>query len=231
MTTPSASAMRRLPATPDPARRGQPRPSVRARMTARLRAARYDRALAVGVPAPAGSALAAHAARLTSVAERHAVARSTAPRSSRRQRPPRDAVRARADAPGQHRLRAGAHRSGGAATAGAPPGQRARDGAAAPIALRRNRPPLRARPRRPHGASGRGTRSALTAIDHRHLAHSRPTPKALTTPGIQDFPRPGSEVQFSLIATPDEVITTRANTGGRVCRKRWANTGVLARLV
>src|SRR6476469_4453633 len=62
--------------TPDTARRGQARPSVRARMTARLRAARFDRALAVGVPAPAGSALAAHAARLTSVAERHTVARA-----------------------------------------------------------------------------------------------------------------------------------------------------------
>ena len=62
--------------TPDTARRGQARPSVRAHMTARLRAARFDRALAVGVPAPAGSALAAHAARLTSVAERHAVARA-----------------------------------------------------------------------------------------------------------------------------------------------------------
>ncbi len=62
--------------TPDSARRGHARPSVRARMTARLRAARFDRALAVGVPAPAGSALAAHAARLTSVAERQAVARA-----------------------------------------------------------------------------------------------------------------------------------------------------------
>ena len=61
--------------TPDSARRGRPRPSVRARVTARLRARRFDRALAVGVPAPAGSALAAHAARLTSVAERHTVAR------------------------------------------------------------------------------------------------------------------------------------------------------------
>src|SRR6478735_7683686 len=62
--------------TPDTARRGQARPSVPARVTARLRAARFDRALAVGVPAPAGSALAAHAARLTSVAERHTVARA-----------------------------------------------------------------------------------------------------------------------------------------------------------
>jgi hypothetical protein len=60
---------------PDTARRGHTRPSIRACVTARLRAARFDRALAVGVPAPAGSALAVHAARLTSVAERHAVAR------------------------------------------------------------------------------------------------------------------------------------------------------------
>ena len=43
-------------------------------MMARLRTGRFDRALAVGVPAPAGSALAVHAARLTSVAERQAVA-------------------------------------------------------------------------------------------------------------------------------------------------------------
>jgi hypothetical protein len=63
-------------ATPDTARRGQARPSVRARVTARLRAPRFDRALAVGVPTPAGSALAAHAARLTSVAERQTVARA-----------------------------------------------------------------------------------------------------------------------------------------------------------
>jgi hypothetical protein len=61
---------------PDTARRGHTRPSIRARLTARLRAPRFDRALAVGVPAPAGSALAVHAARLTSVAERHAVART-----------------------------------------------------------------------------------------------------------------------------------------------------------
>jgi len=61
---------------PDTARRGHTRPSIRACVTARLRAARFDRALAVGVPAPAGSALAVHAARLTSVAERQAVARA-----------------------------------------------------------------------------------------------------------------------------------------------------------
>ena len=62
--------------TPDTARRGHTRRSVRACVTARLRAARFDRALAVGVPAPAGSALAVHVARLTSVAERQAVARA-----------------------------------------------------------------------------------------------------------------------------------------------------------
>ena len=90
--------------TPDSARRGHARRSVRARVTARLRAARFDRALAVGVPAPAGSALAVHAARLTSVAERQAVARALrrAVRDAKDTR--RDAVRARADAPGQHRL-------------------------------------------------------------------------------------------------------------------------------
>jgi hypothetical protein len=50
------------------------RPSLAARVTARLRAYQYDRQLAVGVPAPAGSALAVHQARLTSLAEREAVA-------------------------------------------------------------------------------------------------------------------------------------------------------------
>ena len=61
--------------TPDSAGRGHARRSFRARMMARLRAGRFDRALAVGAPAPAGSALGVHAARLTSVAERQAVAR------------------------------------------------------------------------------------------------------------------------------------------------------------
>jgi hypothetical protein len=53
-----------------------PRPSLAARVTARLRAHQLDRQLAVGVPAPAGSALAVHQARLTSVAEREAIARA-----------------------------------------------------------------------------------------------------------------------------------------------------------
>jgi hypothetical protein len=53
-----------------------PRPSLAARVTARLRAYQLDRQLAVGVPAPAGSALAVHQARLTSSAEREAIARA-----------------------------------------------------------------------------------------------------------------------------------------------------------
>jgi hypothetical protein len=52
------------------------RPSVVARVIARLRADKFDHQLAVGVPAPAGSALAAHQARLTSTIEREAIARS-----------------------------------------------------------------------------------------------------------------------------------------------------------
>jgi hypothetical protein len=52
------------------------RSSMRARLTARLRAGKLDGLLAVGVPAPAGSALAVHEARLTSTAEREAIARS-----------------------------------------------------------------------------------------------------------------------------------------------------------
>ncbi|MFI5508192.1 hypothetical protein ACIA48_12040 [Mycobacterium sp. NPDC051804] len=53
-----------------------PRPSLAARMTARLRAGKLDRLIAVGVPAAAGSAQAAHEERLTSTAERQAVAKS-----------------------------------------------------------------------------------------------------------------------------------------------------------
>lgn len=53
-----------------------PAPSVRARMAARLRATKFDRLAAVGGGAPAGGAYAAHCARLTSTAEREAVARS-----------------------------------------------------------------------------------------------------------------------------------------------------------
>ena len=61
----ASDALRRPPA---------PRPSLVARVTARLRAHQFDRQLAVGVPAPAGSALAVHEARLTSVAERESIA-------------------------------------------------------------------------------------------------------------------------------------------------------------
>ena len=47
-----------------------------ARLTERLHAGRYDRDLAVGVPAEPGSPLAVHAERITCVAEREAIARS-----------------------------------------------------------------------------------------------------------------------------------------------------------
>jgi hypothetical protein len=57
-------------------REDAPRTSLLARVRARLRADQYDRMLAVGVAAPAGSALAVHQARLTSAAEREAVARA-----------------------------------------------------------------------------------------------------------------------------------------------------------
>jgi len=53
-----------------------PRASLLAHATARLRAGQFDRLLAVGVPAPAGSALAVHQARLTTPAEREAIAHS-----------------------------------------------------------------------------------------------------------------------------------------------------------
>ena len=53
-----------------------PRASLSARVTARMFAGRFDRMLAVGVPAPEGSALAVHAARLSSADEREAIARS-----------------------------------------------------------------------------------------------------------------------------------------------------------
>jgi hypothetical protein len=52
------------------------RASLLARVIARLRANKFDHQIAVGVPAPAGSALAVHQARLTSTAEREAIARS-----------------------------------------------------------------------------------------------------------------------------------------------------------
>ena len=47
-----------------------------ARLMARVFAGKLDRLLAVGVPAPEGSPLAVHAARLTSVDEREAIART-----------------------------------------------------------------------------------------------------------------------------------------------------------
>jgi hypothetical protein len=53
-----------------------PRPSLRARLTARLHAHRFDRMLAVGMRGPADSALAVHAERLISRAERDSIART-----------------------------------------------------------------------------------------------------------------------------------------------------------
>lgn len=52
------------------------RPSIGARLIARLRPGRFDAMLAVGTPAPAGSPLAVHAARITSRAEREALAQT-----------------------------------------------------------------------------------------------------------------------------------------------------------
>jgi hypothetical protein len=52
------------------------RASLAAHLIARLRAGRFDRMLAVGVPAPEGSAIAVHQARLTSAKEREDIARA-----------------------------------------------------------------------------------------------------------------------------------------------------------
>lgn len=52
------------------------RPSIRARIEARLRTTRLDAALAVGAPTPPGSAIAVRAHRLTSRSEREATART-----------------------------------------------------------------------------------------------------------------------------------------------------------
>jgi hypothetical protein len=51
-----------------------PRASLAAHLIARLRAGKFDRMLAVGVPAPEGSAIAVHQARLTSAKEREDIA-------------------------------------------------------------------------------------------------------------------------------------------------------------
>ena len=68
----------RISATPATSVRRAPipcRPSIRARLTARIRSGRLDAMLAVGAPTPPGSAIAARATRLTSISEREAVAR------------------------------------------------------------------------------------------------------------------------------------------------------------
>ncbi len=99
-----------------------PRMPLRARVTARLFAGRFDRMLAVGVPAPAGSALAVHAARLSSVDEREAIARSL--RRAVADARNRDAImssRMRAER-SQHRRGGGSDRPGHPAAALAPTG-------------------------------------------------------------------------------------------------------------
>jgi hypothetical protein len=53
-----------------------PRASLAAHLVARLLAGKFDRMLAVGVPAPEGSALAVHQARVTSAKEREGIARA-----------------------------------------------------------------------------------------------------------------------------------------------------------
>ena len=64
-------------AAPDWTRRNvAPRTSIRARLTARLYAGRFDHMLAVGMRGPVGSALAVHAQRLISRAERESIART-----------------------------------------------------------------------------------------------------------------------------------------------------------
>jgi hypothetical protein len=52
------------------------RASLAAHLIARLRAGKFDRMLAVGVPAPEGTAIAVHQARLTSAKEREGIARA-----------------------------------------------------------------------------------------------------------------------------------------------------------
>jgi hypothetical protein len=61
--------------TPVADRRTTARPSIRARLIARLQPGKLDAMLAVGASTPAGSALAVRAARLTSIAEREDIAR------------------------------------------------------------------------------------------------------------------------------------------------------------
>ena len=63
-------------ATPDAHRALNLQPSIRARLTARLRQGRFDRLLAVGCPAAVGSALFVHAERIVAFPEREAIARA-----------------------------------------------------------------------------------------------------------------------------------------------------------
>ncbi|WP_083408717.1 hypothetical protein [Mycolicibacterium rutilum] len=65
-----------LPTRPAPAPAAPAPAPLLARVVARVKAGSFDRRIAVGGPAPAGSALAAHCARLTSRKERESLARA-----------------------------------------------------------------------------------------------------------------------------------------------------------
>ena len=93
------------------------RATFSARLMARLQAGKLDRMLAVGVPVPAGSALAVHAARLTSAEEREEIAHTLRHAVARRERPSRAVDVADTAQRAQHRCRQGPNRPGHPAAA------------------------------------------------------------------------------------------------------------------
>ena len=106
-------------------------PPLRTRVMARLLAGKFDRMLAVGVAAPAGSALALHAARLTSADEREAIARTlrrTVNNARNREAPMSSRVPLNVP---EHRRRRGSNRRSHPAAALAAAGDRARGRATA----------------------------------------------------------------------------------------------------
>ncbi len=138
-----------------------PRAALGTRLIARLMAGKFDRMLAVGVPAPTDSALAVHAARLTSAAEREAIAR-TLRRAVRDARDPHPPVSSRAGLErAQHLRRRGSHRRSHAAPALTTAGDRARGRSPAASALRRDRADVPVRPRRPRRPAGRSASGAV----------------------------------------------------------------------
>ena len=124
-----------------------PRATIGTRLAARLLAGKFDRMLAVGVPAPAGSALALHAARLTSADEREAIARTlrrTVDNARNREAPMSSRVPLNVP---EHRRRRGSNRRSHPAAALAAAGERARGRATAHVALRRGGTDVPIRPR------------------------------------------------------------------------------------